>query len=128
MLDNQRAEYGKSTVSGISQQLEQVYGRQFAEKNLRRMMRFADVFSDFAIVAPVVRQLSWSHFLMLLPLETEDARKFYAQKAVDEQWSKRELQHQIERKAYERQEIATLQLTDELAEIQNTFKDPYFLD
>lgn len=50
------------------------YGNQFAEKNVRRMMRSAEVFSDFAIVAPVVRQLSWSHFLMLLPLKSEGSR------------------------------------------------------
>jgi len=128
ILENKRAEYGEKVVATVSNQLAEKYGNQFAEKNVRRMMRFAEVFSDFAIVAPVVRQLSWSHFLMLLPLKSEESRTYYAQKAIEETWSKRELQHQIERKAFERQEIATLQITDEFQDIQNTFKDPYFLD
>lgn len=128
ILNNARAEYGKQIVPTLSAQLEKIYGRNFNEKNLRRMMRFAEVFSDFSIVAPVVRQLSWSHFLMLLPLKSKEERNFYAQKVIEERWSKRELQYQIERKAFERNEIAALHVTDDLVDMQNTFKDPYFLD
>ncbi len=128
ILENKRAEYGKQIIGTVANQLVEKYGSQFEEKNVRRMMRFAEVFSDFTIVAPVVRQLSWSHFLILLPLKSEESRAYYAQKAIEETWSKRELQHQIERKAYERQEIASLQIADEFEEIKNTFKDPYFLD
>jgi predicted nuclease of restriction endonuclease-like (RecB) superfamily len=128
ILKNERAEYGKQIVPTVSLQLEKLYGRSFNEKNIRRMMRFAEVFEDFTIVAPVVRQLSWSHFLMLLPLKSKESRGYYAQNAIEATWSKRELQHQIERKAYERQEIASLQITDELSDFKDTFKDPYFLD
>ena len=128
ILKNERAEYGKQIVTTVSLQLEKLYGRSFNEKNLRRMMRFAEVFEDFTIVAPLVRQLSWSHFLMLLPLKSKESRGYYAQNAIEATWSKRELQHQIERKAYERQEIASLQITDELSDFKDTFKDPYFLD
>jgi predicted nuclease of restriction endonuclease-like (RecB) superfamily len=128
ILENKRAEYGKQTVGTVTNKLESKYGSQFAEKNVRRMMRFAEVFCDFAIVAPLVRQLSWSHFLILLPLKTPEARLHYAKKAIEETWGKRELQNQIERKSFERQEIASLQIADEFSEIQNTFKDPYFLD
>jgi hypothetical protein len=46
------------------------YGRSFEEKNLRRMMQFAEQFTDLQIVVPLARQLSWSHFLMLIPLKT----------------------------------------------------------
>jgi hypothetical protein len=72
VLYNQRAEYGKQIVPTVSAQLEKQYGRQFTEKNLRRMMRFAEVFHDFEIVAPLVRQLSWSHFLLLLPIKSQE--------------------------------------------------------
>ena len=68
------------------------------------------------------------HFLMLLPLKSEKSRAYYIQKAIEATWSKRELQYQIERKAFERQEIASLQIADEFEEIKDTFKDPYFLD
>ena len=41
ILQNKRADYGKRIVSTLSEQLEKVYGRNFAEKNVRRMLQFA---------------------------------------------------------------------------------------
>jgi predicted nuclease of restriction endonuclease-like (RecB) superfamily len=128
ILNNERAEYGKEIVSTLSTQLVEMYGSSFESKNLYRMMRFSEVFSEFPIVAPLVRQLSWSHFLVLIPLKSDESRFFYAQKAIESTWSKRELIRQIERKAFERNEIANIQAHSELQDIQNTFKDPYFLD
>lgn len=63
ILKNERAEYGKQIVATISAQLEANYGRNFTEKNVRRMIQFGDQFSDFEIVVTLSRQLSWSHFL-----------------------------------------------------------------
>ncbi|MHA7129174.1 PDDEXK nuclease domain-containing protein [Algoriphagus namhaensis] len=128
ILENQRAEYGKETISSLSLQLTQNYGRSFTERNLRRMMQFATIFDSSSIVSPLATQLSWSHFVELLPLKNHEARLFYAQKAAEEAWSKRELRSQIERKAFERKELAQLQLADSEKEIQTSFKDPYFLD
>jgi predicted nuclease of restriction endonuclease-like (RecB) superfamily len=128
ILENKRAEYGKEIVTIISKQLVEKYGNGFTEKNLRRMMQFASVFNDFEIVVTLSRQLSWSHFIELIPLKNEIARVFYAKKIAEETWSIRETRNQIERKAFERNEIATLQIADEFSDIQNTFKDPYFLD
>lgn len=128
VLNKQRAAYGKEVVAQLSVQLEEQYGRQFNLKNIRRMMRFSKAFTNFEIVPPLAAQLSWSHFLELIPLKSEEARLFYAKKAGEEAWSKRELRKQIERKAFERKEIAKMQLTDNTVEVQNSFKDPYFLD
>ncbi len=95
------------------------------------MMQFAEEFSNIEIVTPLVTQLSWSHFIILFSVKNEDARMFYAQKSIESLWSKRELKRQIERKVYERTEIAGIQ---NQATIQNNnpetvvFKDPYFLD
>jgi len=127
ILQNKRAEYGKQIVTPVATQLVEKYGKGFNEKNLRRMMQFTDVFPNFDIVVPLARQLSWSHFIILIPLKTNDAREYYAQKSIESRWSKRELRKQIERKAFERKEIASLQLTNQDIEVQNTFKDPYFL-
>ena len=78
MLKDSRADYGQQIVAKLSRQLEQVYGNGFSEKNLRRMMQFAEVFNDEAIVATLSRQLSWSHFTNLLPIKDPLAREFYA--------------------------------------------------
>lgn len=78
ILQNKRATYGKEIVRSVSEELEKSYGRNFAEKNLRRMLQFSQVFPDFEIVVTLARQLSWSHFLILLPLKSTESRKFYA--------------------------------------------------
>lgn len=128
ILNNERAQYGKEIVPPLAILLVEKFGKSFELKNLYRMMQFANLFSEYEIVVPMVRQLSWSHILKLLPLKNPESRYYYAQKAAEEQWSKRELQYQIERKSYERNEIANLQTFSEMRELSNTFKDPYFLD
>ena len=78
VLDNQRAEYGKQIVATVSRQLQEEYGvKGFDEKNIRRMMQFAQSFPDIQIVAPLARQLSWSHFVGVLPIKDPLAREFY---------------------------------------------------
>ncbi len=91
ILKNKRAEYGKQIVPTLSTQLENKYGRNFEVKNLRRMMQFANQFTDFQIDVPLARQLSWSHFVELLPLKTNEAKLFYTQNASKFFYGKREL-------------------------------------
>ena len=128
ILQNKRAEYGKQIVPTLSAQLENKYGRNFTEKNVRRMLRFAEQFSDFQIVATLSRQLSWSHFVELLPLKTLEAKLFYAQNASNNLFGIRELRRQIALKAFERTNIADAQIIESTEIPFNTFKDPYILD
>ena len=126
-----RAKYGDQLINRVGDQLVNEFGRGFEAKNLRRMVQFAQTFPQPEIVATLSRQLSWSHFVNLLPLKTEPARQFYASQAAANTWSVRELRNQIDRKAFERTEIAksqasVLQTAD--AEPAVVFKDPYFLD
>ena len=79
ILKGRRAAYGKQIVATLSRQLIEEYGEGYAEKNLRRMIQFANVFPDEAIVATLLRQLSWSHFVILLPLKDPLQREFYAE-------------------------------------------------
>jgi len=65
VLVNKRAEYGKQIVVTLSRQLVKRYGKNFEERNLRRMLQFAEQFSDFSIVSTLSPQLSWSHFVTL---------------------------------------------------------------
>lgn len=128
ILKNELAEYGKQIIVNVSALLEEKYGRNFTEKNLRRMMQFCIEFPDFQIVGPLARQLTWSHFLLLIPLKSIESKLYYAQNAIENNWGKRELKNQIERKAFERNEIANIQLTTNNPNLLNTFKDPYLLD
>jgi len=128
ILENQRAEYGKEVIPQVAIRLANIYGKSFQEKNLRRMMQFAEVFSDYQIVAPLARQLSWTHFTIIIPIKNQDERDYYAQQSIESKWSKRELRRQLERKSFQRKEIAKLHLSETDVEIQTSFKDPYFLD
>ncbi len=128
ILKNERAEYGKQILSAVSVQLENRYGRSFTEKNVRRMIRFAQEFSDYNILPPLVAKLSWSHFIELFPLKSIESKLYYAQNSIEQSWGKRELRNQIDRKAFERNEIANIQLANTKTDLMNTFKDPYMLD
>lgn len=128
LLENQRAEYGKEVVISLSKYLVAHYGTSFQEKNLRRMIQFACNFTDFEIVVTLSRQLSWSHFLCLIPIKTRGALSYYLDKICQERWSVRETRRQIDRKAYERNEIAKAQSAETANVFQQTFKDPYILD
>ena len=129
VLHGKRAEYGKQIIVSLAKELVLQYGRSFETRNLRRMMQFAEIFPDVEIVVPLARQLSWSHFLVLIPLKSEEARLFYARKAGEAGWSKRELRKQIDRKVFERSEIADTKLALADAEhFSGSFKDPYLLD
>jgi len=97
ILHNQRAQYGKHIISQVAEALSLKYGSNFTEKNLRRMMQFAVEYPDFQIVIPLARQLTWSHFLLLIPLKSAESKLHYAQHAMANQWGKRELKKQRER-------------------------------
>lgn len=128
ILANKRADYGKQIIASVSAQLEKNYGRNFTEKNLRRMMQFAEQFTDYQIVVTLSRQLTWSHFLLLIPLKIAEIKNFYAKLVIQEMLSVRELRKKIELKTYERTEIANLQIANAPNIPLDTFKDPYLLD
>jgi len=79
-------------------------------------------------VSTLSTQLSWSHFIEILPIKTESARLYYANETASRRLGVHELRRQISRKAYERQEIANTALTVQSAIPFNVFKDPYLLD
>lgn len=128
VLRNKRAEYGKQIVVTLSRQLQDKYGNNFDEKNFRRMLQFAAEFNDFEKVVSWSRQLSWSHFLAIIPLTSSEKQQFYAWQASAQMWNVRELRKQIKNKAFERKEIANSQISPEKADLRDVFKDPYFLN
>jgi hypothetical protein len=73
ILKNKRADYGKQFVSALGTQLTSKYGQSFEARNLRRMMQFCEQFPDFEIVSALPTQLSWSHFVEILPLKSMEA-------------------------------------------------------
>lgn len=139
ILKNKRAEYGREIIASLSHQLREDYGNSFNRGNLFRMMQFAEVFSDEQIVVSLTRQLSWTHFLAIIPIKDQLKRDFYAEMCRIERWSVRTLRDKINGQLFERtaiskkpdelikNEIVELRVEDKLTP-DLVFRDTYFLD
>lgn len=92
------------------------------------MLQFSRAFSDRKKVATLSRQLTWSHFLVLLPIRKLDELDFYVQHTLDNSLSVRALRNAIGRETYKRSQTANLQLPDETHPMINNLRDPYVLD
>ena len=139
ILQNTRADYGKQIVVTLSRQLTDSYGKGFDDKNLRRIMQFAQVFYDEKIVTSLMRQLSWSHFTSLITLKDVLQREFYTEMCRIEKWSVRTLREKIDGMLYERTAISKKPETlirQELKALRDNntltpdlvFRDTYVLD
>lgn len=139
ILGEERAEYGRSIVASLSRQLSVEFGNGFTEKYLRKMIQFAEVFPDEQIVASLMRQLSWSHFLVLIPIKDTIKQDFYAEMCRIEKWNVRTLRNKIDSMLYERTalskkpelvaqaELEMLRKEDKLTP-NLVFRDPYVLE
>ncbi len=138
-LNSKRAAYGEEIVSTLAARLHAEFGGGFSRPNLFRMVRFAEVFPDAEIVSTLSRQLGWSHFVEIIPLDDVLKREFYAEMCRLERWSVRTLRSKIGGMLFERtalskkpallakRELATLREEDQLTP-DLVFRDPYFLD
>jgi len=139
VLKGRRAEYGKQIFSTLSGKLSADYGRGFSQQNLFRMSQLAEVFADEQVIYTLSRELSWSHFVEILPLKDQLRRDFYAEMSRIERWSVRTLRQKIGGMLYERtalskkpdalikQELRALREEDRLTP-DLIFRDPYLLD
>ena len=139
VLKDGRAGYGEQILATLSQQLVRDYCRGFNVSALTRMVKFAEAFPDEPIVATLSRQLSWSHFIEILPLKQPLEREFYAEMCRVERWSVRTLRERIASQLYLRTAIAKQPEAIVKAEISHlreggqmtpdlVFRDPYMLD
>ena len=131
--------YGKEIVSKLCKELSEEYGNIFVEKNVRRMMQFFNTFPEEKIVVSLIRQLSWTHILAVIPIEDPLKRDFYIEMCRLEKWSVRTFRNRINSMLYERTAISkkpeeTIKHDLELLKNEQkltpdlVFRDPYFLD
>jgi predicted nuclease of restriction endonuclease-like (RecB) superfamily len=97
------------------------------------MRQFFELYSSEKKVAPLVRQLPWSHHLVVMGrCKRPEEREFYLRIAVREKWSKRELDRQIKGALFERAVLNPPQVAPLVRQIHpdavNVFKDAYVLE
>jgi len=139
VLKNTRAEYGEEILPTLSAKLVVAYGNGFSARNLARMIHFSEAFPEESIVSGLSQQLSWSHFVEILPLKKPLEREYYAELCRIERWSVRTLRERIASQLYLRTAIAKQPESIIQAELSHlreggqitpdfVFRDPYMLD
>lgn len=97
--------WGSKTIENIAMQINSTYPelKGFNRAGLYRMVQFYETYKDCEIVAPLVRQISWSNNILIFSHEsTIEEKEFYIRLCIKNNYSKRELQRQIESHYYER--------------------------
>jgi predicted nuclease of restriction endonuclease-like (RecB) superfamily len=137
-LQDARAAYGERILATVSRELTAEFGGGFGYATVNRAVQFAQFFPDPAIVSTLSTQLSWSHFIELLPIKDPLARDFYAEMCRIERWDVRTLRLKIGGMLYQRTALSKKPQAVIAAEIgklrdgqmspDTVFRDPYLLD
>lgn len=135
----ENVKYGNNFINELSKSLKMEFPENdgYSPRNLARMRKFYDTYKDLSILPPSVAKLPWTHnFILIEKIKNFDERIWYAQKCIENGWSKIVLEHQIELKLYERQADLSKKLTnfeDKLPAAQSELsrdiiKDPYIFE
>jgi len=130
------AEWGEGVVDSLAQHLAQELPGQrgFTRRNLFRMRQFFETYLGDEKVTPLVTQLPWTHNLIILTQSKQaEEREFYLRMAVQQRWSKRELERQFRLAAFEQAVLAPAKVSPALTQIHGeagarVFKDAYALE
>lgn len=129
------AAWGEGIVQQLADYIAQRHPdlKGFTRASLFRMRQFYDVYNENEIVAPLVRQLSWTHNLLILSRsKLPEEREFYLKMAIRERWTKRELQRQLDSALFERTVLSPPKVSPLLTQLHpdalSAFKDTYIFD
>jgi len=137
IVDRQTQEgWGAKVIERLAQDLRNIFPdmKGFSPRNLKYMRAFAQAWPDSEFVQEVLAQLPWYHQLALLDkLASPEARRWYAAKAIENNWSRNVLVMQIESHLLERSGKAITNFDLQLPKPQSdlareTLKDPYRFD
>lgn len=103
----QGATWGKSVVQKLADDLQNEFPGigGFSPSNLWRMKLFYETYADNEKLAPMVREIGWTHnviILMLMNYKDDLQREFYLRMTRKFGWTKNVLVHQIENQTYEK--------------------------
>ena len=96
---NPKANYGDGLIKELSAKLTKDFGKGFNERNLEQMRRFYQLFQKPNAVRA---ELSWTHYRLIIRINDENARNFYLKEAIDNTWSTRQLEREINTFSYQR--------------------------
>lgn len=98
-LGKDRADYGTYLIKNLSKQLEPEYGSGFSVRQLEMCRQF---YRLYPIANALRSQLNWTQYRMLIQIEDPDKRLYYELESVNNNWTARETERQINSQLYER--------------------------
>jgi predicted nuclease of restriction endonuclease-like (RecB) superfamily len=129
------AEWGDGVVAQLAAHIAQTQPglRGFTRPNLFRMKQFYETYCDDKKVSPLVRQLPWTHNLIILSQSKRpEEREFYLRQSIQENWSKRELERQIKTALFERIILTPPKVSPPTVQTHpaalSVFKDAYLVE
>ena len=129
------AEWGDGVVDQLADYIAQTQPglRGFTRRNLFRMRQFYEAYRDDEKLSPLVRQLSWTHNLIILSQSKHpEEREFYLRQSIQESWGKRELERQFKTALFERTVLNPPKVSPLVTQTypigMNIFKDAYMVE
>ena len=127
--------WGKGVVSNLAQWLAHKGedSKGFSPSNLWRMKQFYELYAEDEKLAPLVRELPWTHNLIIMGrCKSPEERFFYLKSCAHGNWAKRTLENQIASASFERTALADIKLAPVVREfpvdVTGIFKDSYLVD
>jgi predicted nuclease of restriction endonuclease-like (RecB) superfamily len=100
----ERAEYGAYLIKTLAGAIEPEFGSGFSVRQLQRARQF---YRTYPIASALRSQFNWSQYRLLMAISDESKRKYYELEAVNNRWTARELERQINSSLYERLLMST---------------------
>lgn len=128
-----RADYGEYLTKYISQQLEPEFGSGFSKRQIELFRQF---YRSFPIANALRSQLSWTHYKLIIRLDSQDKMDFYIAETVKNNWNTRQLERQIYSSLWERllisndkESVLAVAKNEKLpSDAKEIIKDPMYLE
>jgi predicted nuclease of restriction endonuclease-like (RecB) superfamily len=128
-----RADYGEYLTKFISLQLEPEYGTGYSKRQIELFRQF---YRTFPIANALRSQLSWTHYKLIIRLDSQDKIDFYIAETVKNNWNTRQLERQIYSNLWERllvsndkESVLAVAKNEKLPlDAKEIIKDPMFLE
>lgn len=118
----QDSKYGDKITAKAAEFMRNNYPniKWFTKRNIERMIQFYKTYKDDEISTPLVTQLSWTNNLLIISgTKTQEEKHFYLKLAIKNNYSKRELNRQLQSLYYQRYMLSDGNLLKEQVEIVN---------
>lgn len=131
--ETEHTSYGDAYIDEISREIQETFPgiKGFNRRGLYRMKKFYETYKDNEIVTPLVTQISWTnHLLIMSGCKTDEEKEFYIRLCIKENYSKRQLERQLDSGYYERYMLSKETLLPESVKKleENPFLDSYVME